>query len=149
VLAGGAGADTLEGAAGNDTLNGGVGSDELRGGTGNDTLNGGTEADMFVFDTAPGPGNIDRINDLNPGVDGIAFDLAVFAALGTSGALDPDLFRAGAGVNSAQDADDHIVYNTTSGALFYDPDGVGGSAAVQVATLVNHAALQASDITVI
>jgi hypothetical protein len=53
------------------------------------------------------------------------------------------------GLTSAQDADDRIVYKTTTGALFYDADGVGGAAAVQFAVLDNHAALTKADFVVV
>ena len=39
------------------------------------------------------------------------------------------------GAKTAQAADDHLIYDTRSGALYYDPDGEGGSAAAQFAIL--------------
>jgi Ca2+-binding RTX toxin-like protein len=36
---------------------------------------------------------------------------------------------------AAQDANDRIIYDSNTGALFYDNDGVGGNAQVQFATL--------------
>ena len=49
----------------------------------------------------------------------------------------------------ATTADHHIVYNSTSGALYYDADGVGGAAQIQIATLSNHALISAGDIVLI
>jgi Ca2+-binding RTX toxin-like protein len=49
--------------------------------------------------------------------------------------LPEDAFYAAAGSVRAQDANDRILYNTTSGVLFYDPDGTGGRAAVAIAVL--------------
>jgi len=46
-------------------------------------------------------------------------------------------------------ANQHLIYNSTSGALFYDADGAGGAAQIQIATLTGHPALTAHDITLI
>jgi hypothetical protein len=44
-----------------------------------------------------------------------------------------------------------VIYNTTTGILYYDADGVGGIAAAQVALLGAsiHPALQFSDLQII
>ena len=42
-----------------------------------------------------------------------------------------------------------MIYEARSGALFYDPDGSGATAAIQVATLGNRAQLTAADFYVI
>lgn len=44
-------------------------------------------------------------------------------------------FWSGAGVVKGHDADDRIVYNTTTGVLYYDADGSGSSAAIQMAII--------------
>ena len=59
------------------------------------------------------------------------------------------MFVKGAGVTSAADSSDRIIYNTTSGALFYDADGLGGTAAVQIALIGNKAILTSDDFVVI
>ncbi|HYJ52239.1 MAG TPA: hypothetical protein VEW04_03620, partial [Allosphingosinicella sp.] len=72
-------------------------------------------------------------------------DDAVFTGL-SLGALNANAFVIG---TTAQDADDRIIYNSTTGALFFDADGNGAGAAVQFATLDGHPIVTASDFTVI
>jgi Ca2+-binding RTX toxin-like protein len=66
--------------------------------------------------------------------------------LGSTGQLKSDYFRVG---DHAVDKNDYIVYNNHTGALFYDPDGSGSKAAVQIAWLENHASLTYKDFFVI
>ena len=139
--------DTLIGDTGNNTLSGGTGDDSLVGGLGNDNLTGGAGNDMFVFNTAPNATtNIDTINDFVHGSDQLRFDTSVFATL--SGAT-ASTFASGAGKTTASDADTHLIYNTSNGALYYDADGVGGSAAVKIASIVGHPVLDFSDLSFI
>ena len=145
TLSGGGGDDVVAGLGGADILLGGDGADQLNGGTGSDVLNGGAGADIFIFADALGAGNIDGIQDFVTGQDRLFLENAVFAGL-PAGVL-----AVGALVNGsvAQDADDRILYDPATGALFFDPDGTGAAAAVQFATLVPGTALAASDIVVI
>jgi Ca2+-binding RTX toxin-like protein len=148
VLDGGAGSDTLYGGAGNDTLTGGAANDTLYGGLGNDTLTGGAGNDVFVFDTTPNTTtNRDTIDfrNTNGNDDAFRLDHTIFTALAT-GALNPTSFRAGL---VALDTDDYIVYNRSTGALYYDSDGSGLGGAVQFATLSNRPQLTASEFVVI
>ena len=147
-LNGGAGNDTLYGGAGNDTLTGGAANDTLYGGLGNDTLTGGAGNDVFVFDTTPNSTtNRDTIDfrNTNGNDDTFWLDHTIFTAL-TAGALNPGSFRAGV---AALDADDFIVYNRSTGALYYDSNGSVLGGAVQFATLSNRPQLTASDFVVI
>ena len=123
VLTGGSLADTLNGSIGNDTLAGGAGNDSLIGGSGND---------QFIFNTELGATNVDAIQAYNARNDTILLDDAVFAALGSPGTLTAGAFNTG---SVASQADDRIIYNSATGALLYDADGVGGVAALQFATL--------------
>jgi Ca2+-binding RTX toxin-like protein len=50
---------------------------------------------------------------------------------------------------SAADADDRIIYNSTSGALWYDGDGTGAASAVYFAQLSTGLALTEADFLVI
>ncbi len=132
-------ANILAGGAGNNSLKGMGGNDRLHGGIGRDTLWGGPGQDIFVFDSKPNKKtNIDRIVDFSVKDDAIWLDNAVFKALGKKGSptapakLKKSFFTVG---TKAQDASDHLIYNKKTGALFYDDDGAGRHAAVQIATL--------------
>jgi Ca2+-binding RTX toxin-like protein len=150
LLAGFDGNDTLTAGAGNDTLQGGAGNDRLTGGLGNDTLSGGAGADTFVFDIAPNAAtNADTLQDFTSGSDVLAFSRAAFKGFAAIGAVSVDAFWSGAGVNTAHDATDRLIYNTTSGVLWYDADGTGSSAAVAVATITGHPALAFGDLLII
>lgn len=92
---------------------------------GRDTLTGGARADHFVFNTALNASNIDAITDFTHAADKIVLDDDIFTQIGAIGALNAAAFRKGAGVATAGDADDRIILNTTTGALFYDADGNG------------------------
>ena len=144
-------ADRLSGSAAAESLNGGGGNDTLDGRGGNDTLTGGLGADAFVFDTAPGAGNVDLVSDFVSATDKIDLENSVFTALGAAGnfAAGDARFAAGAGFTSGRDASDRIVYDTTTGNLYYDADGNGAGAAQLFATVQGHPAVAATDITVI
>jgi Ca2+-binding RTX toxin-like protein len=140
-LSGNTGDDRLLGGSGNDRLHGGDGDDRLAGERGNDHLNGGLGADLlsgglgfdtFTFNTALGAANIDTVQGFQPFFDTIQLDNSVFTGL-SAGALTNDAFRAGA---AAVDDSDRIIYNTITGALYFDPDGVGGIGQTQFATLL-------------
>ncbi|WP_172901118.1 M10 family metallopeptidase C-terminal domain-containing protein [Sinorhizobium sojae] len=133
-LTGNGGNNVLNGGAGNDTLIGGAGNDTLYGGTGNDRLFGGAGSDSFLFNTAFNTSNVDVIGDFSHADDTIRLENAVFSALTTTGALSSAFFRANA-TGTAQDANDHIVYNTANGRLLYDADGSGSGGAIHFATL--------------
>ncbi len=152
TITGNEGNNILAGGTGSDTLDGGIGNDTLLGGLGNDTLTGGAGADTFLFDTKPHAAtNSDIITDFShSGGDHLQFSLKSFTGLGSVGDLSMDQFWSGAGVTAAHDATDRIIYNTTTGDLFYDADGSGKrSAAVLVAHLDSHPALIYSDIQII
>ncbi|WP_298290486.1 peroxidase family protein [Novosphingobium sp.] len=147
TLTGNGSANRLSGGAGNDALNGGAGNDTLVGGLGNDTLTGGAGQDFIVFDTAPGATNRDTISGFVTVDDTIHLDDAVFAAVGSVGNLSAGAFAMG---TAAAQADDRIIYNSANGGLLYDPDGLGGVAAIQFATITGlTGALSASDFVII
>jgi len=125
---------------------GNAGNNILNGAGGLDYLNGFGGADTFAFTTALGGGNIDTIGDMTAGLDKIALDDAIFTGVGALGALNAVAFVVG---SAAADAGDRIVYNSATGALLFDADGIGGAAAVQFATLSAGLSLSASDFAVI
>lgn len=145
TLTGGNGGDRLYGGDGDDRLDGGNHTDTLFGGIGADRLTGGAGVDRFVFDTALGASNIDTITDFSVLDDSIHLDDAIFAGLST-GILSAGAFRVG---SAAQDADDHILYNSATGALLYDSDGNGAAAAVQFAKLTPGLALTNADFLIV
>jgi Ca2+-binding RTX toxin-like protein len=52
-------------------------------------------------------------------------------------------------VSSAHDADDRIVHDSSSSALYYGADGIGGVAAIRFAVLAGHPALGAGDFLIV
>ncbi|MCE8539371.1 hypothetical protein KBY27_18095 [Ruegeria pomeroyi] len=145
LLTGSSGNNLIDGGRGNDTLRGSAGDDLLRGGLGDDILNGGSGADEFRFDTALNAStNVDTIENYSITDDWISLDDSVFGAIGSS--LSSSEFHIG---SSAQDADDYIIYNQTTGALYYDEDGIGGAAQIQFATLETGLALTASEFEIV
>ena len=50
---------------------------------------------------------------------------------------------------AAADATDRIVYDSTTGDLYYDSDGVGGAASVKFAALTGAPTLAATDFEVV
>ncbi|MGO4832860.1 calcium-binding protein, partial [Rhizobiaceae sp. 2RAB30] len=149
VLIGNAGNNLLDGGAGNDRIDGGAGNDTLKGGLGNDVLTGGAGHDTFVFDTALNARtNVDKITDFSVVDDVIHLDNAVFSALTATGVL-ADKFFAKNTTGLAQDANDHIIYETDTGKLFYDANGNAPGGSTHFATLQPNLTLTAWDFVII
>ncbi|UWR48159.1 M10 family metallopeptidase C-terminal domain-containing protein [Phaeobacter inhibens] len=136
------------GEAGADVLRGGRGNDLLDGGLMADTLIGGKGDDFFRFSTELGADNIDEIRDFDAASDTILLDSAIFTDAGEIGVLDFGAFHSSAS-GTALDGADRIVYNTDSGALSYDADGLGGVDAIQFAQLQTGLQLGADDFVII
>ena len=156
LIIGGAGKDVLSGGLGNDILKGGLGNDLLIGGLGNDTLTGGNGNDLFVFNTKPNnKSNVDLITDFASGKDHLEFSKAAFSALhavaGVGSGLKASEFVSSPTATHGTTANSHLIYNSTSGVLYYDADGSGAGAAVKVAILgtSTHPALTAADVLII
>ncbi|HWK34686.1 beta strand repeat-containing protein, partial [Sphingomonas sp.] len=135
----------IQGGSGDDTLIGGAGSDGLSAGGGNDTLTGGGGADFFFLDTPPGPGNIDTITDFSSAEgDRIVLSSGLLGLPG--GALSASAFVIG---TAAQDADDRIIYDDTTGALYFDANGSANGGFVQIAMLTGAPTLTVADFMVL
>ncbi|MEI5682737.1 MULTISPECIES: calcium-binding protein [unclassified Mesorhizobium] len=145
TLVGNSGNNALRGGAGNDTLNGGTGNDKLFGGVGTDMLTGGVGSDTFVFDTPLGSTNIDKITDYNVAQDTIQLENSVFTGL-ANGWLSAGAFHTG---SAAHDSTDRIIYNKTTGDLYFDKDGLGGAAATKFATLSPGLAMTAGEFLIV
>lgn len=145
-VTGGRDGDFLVGGAGNDSLDGGRGDDTFIGGGGNDVLTGGTGDDAFIFNAPLDPaGNVDRIRDFSASDDTLRLDNAVFVGL-TDGALSANAFAL---TSATAEADDRIVYDQSTGNLFFDADGGARDNQTLFATLTNRASITASDFFVV
>ncbi|MCB1502720.1 MAG: calcium-binding protein [Bauldia sp.] len=130
LFAGGGKNDKLLGKGGNDTLAGDAGKDKLDGGDGSDTLDGGKGKDTYFFKDAPGSG-VDTIVNFESG-EKFKVSKAAFDGL-TKGELSADQFVEG---TSAGDANDRFIYDSSTGAVYFDRDGTGSAAQVQFAHIV-------------
>jgi serralysin len=142
-LQGRGGGDRLQGFAGDDRISGGEGRDQLIGGLGSDTMTGGNSADDFIFATSIRLGDVDEITDFNRVGDEIWLDGTLFRGIG-QGRLDNDAFVANRS-GQARDGEDRIIYDRTSGELYYDKDGRGGSDRILFAELDSRLALNHAD----
>lgn len=151
LLLGNAGVNVLDGRDGADNIMGFDGADILKGGLGSDLLNGGAGNDQFVFNTSLSINNVDTISDFTSAgnADVIVLDDAIFSMLTASDMASGAAFVVNT-TGMAGDADDRIIYQSTTGKLFYDADGTGtGEDAVQFATLTGHPALAVDDFLVV
>ena len=82
-----------------------------------------------MFKAAPDSG-IDTITNFQKG-ETIELRAKDFAGL-SKGALDDGAFVTG---TEAREADDRIIYDPSTGALYHDADGTGAAAPVQFAQL--------------
>jgi Ca2+-binding RTX toxin-like protein len=125
---------------------GNAGANSIAGLGGDDTLVGGAGADTFVFFGAYGAGNTARITDYAVADDQISFD-ATDAAILPAGALAATAFVANTS-GLAQDAGDRIIFQTTTGKLFFDTDGQGGADAIFFALLTPNLAITAAEFNI-
>lgn len=144
IIAGNDANNILSGKQGYDTVLGNAGNDRIVGGIGNDTLTGGAGADCFYrkYSTT----GIDTITDFQ-----VAQDSFYVSASGFGGGLvrgdeiSAAQFTIG---TAAADSRDRFIYNNDTGALFFDADGTGTTAQVQIATLSTGLAMTNANIYV-
>jgi hypothetical protein len=148
------------------TVTGGENSDVIQGGDGSDVLSGGPDgfdwffgdteggpvmADTFVFDHAPAGSNVALLWDFTSGTDIVRLNK-------TNGAFD-DIVPSGGGLDAADfavvetldldsSATQHVIFETSSGNLYYNPTSADASDAVVFAN-VDAAPITAADIDVI
>jgi Ca2+-binding RTX toxin-like protein len=142
---------TLQGLAGDDLLIGGSGNDTLSGGTDNDYLEGRQGIDQFLFGGS-GVGfnslGVDTIVGL--AADKLVLSQSTFTTL-TIDALSASDFATVTLDTDAATSSGLIVYNSSNGNLFYNPDriisgfGTGG----QFAILAGNPGVAASDFTIV
>ncbi len=131
------------------------GDDTIDGGTGKDTLTGGEGDDVFVVSGGvKGSKNIDQINDFKVGEDKIYLNHEIFTAIAEEvGFIEDDqaislsnanVFLAGAKVK-ATSSSSYLLYDTKSGRVFYDADGIGKGTADWFLTLVGKPNISADD----
>jgi Ca2+-binding RTX toxin-like protein len=146
--------DVINGLAGDDILNGLSGNDLLRGGDGNDTLIGGTGANILVggtgadqFQLSPSGKGIDTIQDFSA-IDGdrILIPVNGFSRALSLGVLNTENFTLGMVANRESD---RLIYDTSTGALYFDADGIGSLGQTQIAQLSGQPTLNQSNILVI
>lgn len=136
--------DTLTGSKDANLIEGRGGNDTIDGGLGNDTLVGGAGADRFVFSTKPAANNVDVISDFEVGVDKIVLSVKAFGKL--KGLTD---LAASFAIGTATGANDYLVYDSSTGRLSYDADGVGKGLAVDIVFVGQGLALSAGDLTLV
>lgn len=130
----------------NNTVIGNSANNSINGGLGNDTLTGDLGNDTFVFNTKLGATNVDTITDFATG-DKIALSGSIFSKLKGDKDLSDNFVLA-----SATTTKQYLIYNTTTGKLYYDADGSATkSSAIEIAIIGvdSHAILTVSDVLIV
>ena len=151
---GGDGNDIISGKYGSNTINGGDGNDlihmDSEGGYWNyyswstmetdyrtfnefNTVTGGNGADAFRFGSIFKEDARDIITDFTKDLDRIQLENTHYSEVGWS--VEADEFAYG---STATTETQHVLYDQANGALYYDADGSGSRAAIQLATVLNN-----------
>jgi subtilisin family serine protease/subtilisin-like proprotein convertase family protein len=137
----GAGAISGTGNGLNNVIVGNAASNRLNGGLGLDYLSGGAGVDTFMLHKSQG---LDTIADFVAGEKLLVSAVEFGGGLVVGAALAVSQFRVGAGVTTANSAAQRFIFDSTNRFLYFDIDGVGVNAAVQVAKIAGTAALSNS-----
>ncbi|MBP2158785.1 MULTISPECIES: calcium-binding protein [Asticcacaulis] len=129
ILTGGATNGTGNGL--DNAITGTSGANILTGGVGDDSLTGGGDTDDFVFSDAAANGT-DTITDFEQDTDRLVFTGADygFAASHTLSASEFTIGTASVGTDA------QFIWDDTTGQLYWDADGTGAGAAIDIALIV-------------
>jgi hypothetical protein len=141
IVFGGGGSDSLFGGVNaNDWLFGGDGNDFLAGGVFDDLLSGGAGADTYA--------GFDSVLDFVSGSDKIQLNASGFGMLAGQSFVNGTTFIAAASPFATTTAGT-MLYSTTLGILYFDPDGSGIGAAIALAQFAGAPNITASDFLLI
>lgn len=132
-----AGVDVIDGAGGDDTVYGGAGADALTGGGGDDTFY------YLQWQTDGG----DTLTDFTSGADRVMVSRFWFGidSAGAAAVIQPaeaDFITSGGSTSTHPS----FLWNSATGVLSFDPDGLGGTPGFVLATLQAGASLTPTDI---
>lgn len=131
---------------------GGAGDDNIIGNNVANTLTGGAGVDHFVFNTALDASiNVDNITDFLANTDKIDLSKSIMTGLRPVGPLSAAEFFVSTGAVASHDATDRVLYDASSGTVYYDADGTGAAAAIAIAILGSsfHPVLNYTDFNII
>lgn len=141
--------DTFIGNGGDDTLTGGAGQDFYEfGKVHTQTVTGANTATQRYKDVATDLTGKDTITDFKSGTDKIVLHDDQFTALSTLGSIAAENLVIGAGAVAAE-ADDFLLFNSTTKTLSYDADGNGTGTSVDIAVLTGVSTLTFNDFILI
>ncbi|WP_414471728.1 M10 family metallopeptidase C-terminal domain-containing protein [Microvirga sp. M2] len=148
TIAKGAVIENAIGGSSNDLIVGNGAANVINGGRGNDTLKGLGGNDVFLFKSTPNSRtNCDKILDYTVANDTIQLSRTYFSKIATkSGTLKSGEFFKG---KKAHDGNDHIIYDSGTGALYYDPDGIGSVSAIKFATIGKNLKMTAAEFVIV
>jgi Ca2+-binding RTX toxin-like protein len=105
---------------------------------------------VYVFDSKPNKTNLDKVADFSVADDSIWLENKIFTKLSKKGSeTAPAQIKNAFFVVGDKAKDDYLIYNKKAGKLYYDADGSGSKAAIEIATLSKKLSLTYKDFFVI